>query len=70
MMRHSAPPLFSGCVKWKPVFGDAIPWSAIEGGFNLLDTQVHLSCHTRGIFRLRQKQQGVLSIKTTMPRQL
>ena len=50
-------------------FGDAIPWSAIEDGFNLLGTQIHLSGRARGIFRPRQMQRGVLSIKTTMPRQ-
>lgn len=48
--------------------GDDIPWSAIESGFNLRSEKILLGTKAEGIFKPRQMQQGLLSIKTTKPR--
>src|SRR5579862_5505509 len=50
-------------------FGDAIPWSAIDEGFAFHGERIHLSGKARGIFRPRQMSRGVLTIKTTVPRE-
>lgn len=50
-------------------FGGAIPAAAIEPDFILLGESFHLSGRARGIFHPKQMQRGVLSIKTTIPRQ-
>lgn len=50
-------------------FGGLIPAAAIEAGFVLRGQSVHLSGRARGIFHPKQMRRGVLSIKTTIPRQ-
>ena len=50
-------------------FGGAIPAAAIESGFILHGESIHLSGRARGIFHPKQMQRGVLSIKTTIPRE-
>lgn len=50
------------------LYGDDIPWSAIEGGFYYRSEQILLGTKAEGIFKPRQMQQGLLSIKTTKPR--
>ncbi len=56
-------------VKWlERLYEEDIPWSEIEHGFTFQDEQLYLANKARGIFRPRQMQRGVLSIKTTMPR--
>ncbi len=49
-------------------YGGAIPWTAINRGFVIDRQRVHLASRPRGIFKPRQLTNGVLSIKTTIPR--
>ena len=49
-------------------FGGAIPWNAIQTGFDFRGENVLLANRARGIFRPRQMSRGVLSVKTTVPR--
>ena len=48
-------------------FGDAIPWSAIQTGFQFEGENVLLANLPKGIFRPRQMSRGALSVKTTVP---
>jgi len=50
------------------LYGDSIPSVAIEQGFRFNSETVLLMNRAGGIFKPRQMQQGVLSIKTTIPR--
>jgi len=50
------------------MYGDAIPSSAIEEGFTFHSETVLLVNRVRGIFKPKQMADGVLSIKTTIPR--
>lgn len=50
-------------------YAGAIPWAEIAGGFLYEGEQVFFSGKARGIFRPKQMRRGVLSIKTTVPRQ-
>lgn len=50
------------------VYGDSIPSSAIEEGFSFGGETVLLVNRVRGIFKPKQMEEGVLSIKTTIPR--
>ncbi len=50
------------------LYGDSIPSAVIEQGFGFNDETVLLMNRAGGIFKPRQMQQGVLSIKTTIPR--
>jgi putative restriction endonuclease len=50
------------------LFGDTIPASEIRKGFQLNGETVLLENQVKGIFKPRQMDRGVLSIKTTMPR--
>ena len=50
------------------LFGDDIPWQAIEQGFKFEGEKVFLANKARGIFKPKQLARGVVSIKTTMPR--
>lgn len=50
------------------IYGDSIPSSAIEEGFTFSGERVLLMNRVRGIFKPRQMAEGVLSIKTTIPR--
>lgn len=47
----------------------AIPWADITRGFTVDGQKVMLSGRARGIFRPRQMRRGLMSIKTTVPRQ-
>ena len=50
------------------IYGDEIPWHAIEQGFQQGSEKVYLANRARGIFKPRQMHRGPLSIKTTEPR--
>lgn len=50
------------------VYGDEIPWSAIEKGIFVHDERVLLANKAVGIFKPKQMRVGALSIKTTIPR--
>jgi len=50
------------------LYGDSIPSVAIEQGFRFNGEKVLLMNRAGGIFKPRQMQHGVLSIKTTIPR--
>lgn len=50
------------------IYGDAIPSSVIEEGFVFHGEKVLLVNRVRGIFKPKQMADGVLSIKTTIPR--
>jgi putative restriction endonuclease len=50
------------------VYGDEIPWRAIEEGFELDGEKIFLANKAVGIFKPRQLEQGALSIKKTIPR--
>lgn len=50
------------------LYGDDIPWSAIEEGFLFNSEKVYLANKARGIFKPKQFNSGLLSIKTTIPR--
>lgn len=51
------------------MYGDDIPWHAIERGFEAEGDKVFIANKARGIFKPKQLSRGVLSIKTTVPRQ-
>jgi len=59
---------FSHVKQLERFYGDAIPAANIEQGFPFGGDQVLLMNRAGGIFKPRQMPQGVLSIKTTMPR--
>ena len=50
-------------------FAEAIPWSELGAGFMVGGERILFCGRARGIFRPRQMRRGVLSIKTTVPRQ-
>lgn len=52
----------------KAFYDDAIPWAAIEQGFVCGNKQVHLASRAIGIFKPAEMQQGILSIKTVVPK--
>lgn len=49
-------------------FGDCIPYSVISQGFMWEGELIRFETRAKGIFKPRQMQRGVLSIKTTAPR--
>lgn len=56
-------------VKWlEQLWGDDIPWSAIAEGIEINGEKIHIANKARGIFKPRQMERGILSIKTTAPR--
>ena len=59
---------FEQVKKLELIYGDAIPSSVIEEGFTFGGEKVLLLNRVRGIFKPRQMAEGVLSIKTTIPR--
>jgi len=59
---------FSHVKQLERFYGDTIPSAVIEQGFNFGGELVLLMNRAGGIFKPRQMPQGVLSIKTTMPR--
>ena len=60
---------FAHCKALAHRFSGVVPWSAIEAGFHIEGEHVYLAGKARGIHRPRQMQRGVLSIKTSRPRQ-
>lgn len=51
------------------IHAGSIPWAEITRGFTVDGENVMLANRPRGIFRPRQMRRGLLSIKTTVPRQ-
>ncbi|MCW8828070.1 MAG: HNH endonuclease [Gammaproteobacteria bacterium] len=49
-------------------YEDDIPWNAIEEGFECKGETILLANRARGIFKPKQMDSGLLSIKTTVPR--
>jgi putative restriction endonuclease len=60
---------FAHCRRLLRDFGGAVPATAIEPGFELSGERIHLGSTPRDIHRAQQMHRGVLSIKTTKPRQ-
>jgi putative restriction endonuclease len=50
------------------VYGDDIPWQAIDEGMIVAGEKIHISNRARGIFKPKQMTRGVISVKTTEPR--
>ncbi len=50
------------------IYGDSIPWSAIEVGLEYDNEKIHIANKARGIFKPKQMSRGLVSIKTTIPR--
>jgi len=50
-----------------PLHGSALPWSAIQQGFNWGQEHILLASAAQGIFKPRQMR-GVLSVKTVVPK--
>jgi putative restriction endonuclease len=50
------------------MWGDDIPWSVIAEGIEINGEKVHIANKARGIFKPKQMERGLLSIKTTEPR--
>ena len=61
---------FSRVAMLEQVYGDSIPWYAINEGCMLGDEMIYLASKAGGIFKPSQFARGVLSIKTTEPRMI
>jgi putative restriction endonuclease len=48
--------------------GENIPWEAILNGLTIREEKIFIANKARGIFKPRQMERGVLSIKTTIPK--
>jgi len=59
---------FKQIQRLESIFGDDIPWNAIEKGFIYENEKIFLANKARGIFKPKQMLRGLLSIKTTIPR--
>lgn len=59
---------FARCRRLLRDFGGAVPWAAIQPGFELEGERIFLGSTPRGIHRPQQMRRGVLSIKTTKPK--
>ncbi|MBK1633846.1 hypothetical protein CKO31_24565 [Thiohalocapsa halophila] len=59
---------FAHCRRLLRDFGGAVPWTAIQPGFELNGERIHLGSTPRGIHRPQQMHRGVLGIKTTKPK--
>lgn len=59
---------FATINKLKFLYDDAIPWAAIEQGFVCEGKRMHFASRAIGIFKPADMQQGILSIKTVVPR--
>ena len=56
-------------VRWlERLYGDDIPWAAIQQGFELAGEKILLGTRAEGIFKPKQMRRGIISIKTTQPR--
>ena len=60
---------FSHCTRLMREHGGAVPWPAIQKGFEFQGERIFLGSTPRGIHRPTQMQRGILSIKTTKPKQ-
>jgi putative restriction endonuclease len=60
---------FQHCAQLMKRHSGAVPWSAIQPGFGFEGERVYLGSTPRGIHRPAQMQRGILSIKTTKPKQ-
>lgn len=52
----------------KLLYDDAIPWAAIEQGFVCEGKRMHFASRAIGIFKPAEMEDGLLSIKTVVPR--
>ncbi|MEX0731091.1 MAG: HNH endonuclease [Aquisalimonadaceae bacterium] len=59
---------FSRIQHLERVYGDDIPWQAIEAGFIVDGRRILFASRAVGIFRPKQMRHGALSIKTVQPR--
>lgn len=50
------------------IYGDEIPWREIAKGFGYLGNKVFLASAANGIFKPKEMAEGLLSIKTTVPK--
>jgi putative restriction endonuclease len=60
---------FAHCARLLRENSGAVPWAAIQQGFSFEGERVFLGSTPRGIHRPAQMHRGVLSIKTTKPKQ-
>ena len=60
---------FAHCRDLSRRYGGAVPWGAIQQGFAFQEERIYLGSTPRGIHRPAQMRRGVLSIKTTKPKQ-
>lgn len=60
---------FEAISRLNSLHAGAIPWADIAKGFTVEGQEITLCGRARGIFRPRQMRRGLLSIKTTIPRQ-
>jgi len=59
---------FSTIANLQALYDEAIPWSAIEQGFMDGGQHLHFASRAIGIFKPAAMEQGVLSIKTVVPK--
>lgn len=59
---------FSTISQLQRLYDDAIPWAAIEQGFPYDGEKLHFASRAIGIFKPANMQQGILSIKTVVPK--
>jgi putative restriction endonuclease len=60
---------FNHCARLLREHGGAVPWRALQQGFDLDGERIFLGSTPRGIHRPTQMRRGVLSIKTTKPKE-
>lgn len=60
---------FAHCRQLMQRHAGAVPWAAIQAGFEFDDKRIYLGSTPRGIHRPRQLERGALSVKTTKPKQ-
>lgn len=68
-MHSYALPPSGGCANSPPASAASFPGTPSTRGFFHAGEQVHLATRPKGIFWPRQMRRGVLSIRTTVPRQ-
>mgnify|MGYP000076551842 FL=1 len=59
---------FKQASQLQALYGDAIPWSAIEKGFSYKGKKIHLASKAIGIFKPATMSKGLISIKTVIPK--
>lgn len=60
---------FAYCGKLLQNYQGAVPWGVIQAGFDFQGKRIFLGSTPRGIHRPAQMQRGILSIKTTKPKE-